>query len=392
MKNLGNVEQLVISDLVEEGMYSQELLKDLLLGKYEELYKLPIADRANRDFMYPLLYAVKNTNSTYVVYKYLGENLQDNTKLAAEIIEAKEPELLKGTPVSKNRDFIKEKVETYPELVTYMSPELKNDIEIIGKVYKTENEQAIKAIEPNAKMIAELTQNPALSSDKAFMIDKISQFGEAIQFASEELKNDYEFLKEAYKSNVTDKFEMTAIDYTAEHTEEFGEKGLLAAKEVVIETTTDNSIKGFTNARDAKREELNALLKEPSSEKKDEKIKQLQMDEKRFQRHVRFIERIKSGEIDPVRAAKAISRYCAKLEPEYRKRLEQILIIDTAMKQKQQEETKQVTEEDIGEVARNFGEMEGKLPQGEKGELKSAIEEPVIESENPIENDAPEQK
>jgi hypothetical protein len=195
MNNSGNVKQLTIGDLVEEGMYSQELLKALSECKYEELYKLPIADRSNRDFMEPLLYAVKNTNSTYAVYKYLGENLQDDTKLAEEIVEAKETELLKGTPVSKNRGFIEEKVEKYPELVEYMSPEFKNDIGIIEKVYKTENEQAIKAIESNAKMIAELTQNPELSNDKMFMLDKISQFGEAIQFASEELKNDYEFLK-----------------------------------------------------------------------------------------------------------------------------------------------------------------------------------------------------
>ena len=82
-----------------------------------------------------------------------------------------------------------------------------------------------------------------------------------------------------------------------------------------------------------------------------------------------------------------ISKYCKNLAPEYRKRLEQMLMIDTAIKQKQQES--QITEEEIGEVATSIGEMGGILPQEEIRELTDAIKDTVVKNEN--ENDIPEQ-
>lgn len=384
MKNFENVKSLTIKDLKESGKYSQELLESLTVGKYQELYALSISDRANRDFMEPLLYAVKNEMGTYAVYTYYSENLQDDIVLATQIIQT-EPELIEGTPISKNKQFIIEHVDTNPEIISYMSPALKSDIDVIEEICRAGNAHAIEIIGKDTTIVQTILGNPELSDNKEFMASVIEKSGEALAFASQELKNDYEFLKDAYKTNIE------AIDYTAEHTQEFGEKGLLAAKEVIIETTSDNAIKGFEAEISKVREQLEICKEEPTLENADA-IKKLEMDEKRFQRHIKFIQRIKSGEVDQVKAAERINKYCRGLAPEYRKRLEQMLIIDTAMKQKQQEGEKQVSKEDIGEVARNFGEMDGQLPQGEMGELKRAIEEPVIESENSIENDAPDQK
>lgn len=382
MKSFQNVKSLTIKDLEESGQYTQELLKALQEGKYQEIYRLSISDRSNQDFMEPLLYAVKNDKGTYAIYAYYSETLQDNIVLATEIIKT-QPELLEGTPVSRNREFVVENIKENPEIAKYINPSLKNDTKVIEEIYKTGNELAIQAILPNEQLIIAITQTPELSCDKAFMLEKIGEFGEAIQFASEQLKNDYDFLKEAYRANID------AIDYTAEHAQEFGEKGLLAAKEVAIETTSDNAINGFQDELSKVRTQIEAYRAEPTS-KNDDAIKKLEMDEKKFQRHIRFIQKIQSGAVDQVKAAERINKYCANLAPEYRKRIEQVLTINTVMQQKQQEGIKKVGKADIGEVARDFGKMEGKLPQTELQELKSAIEEPINESE--IETETQEQE
>ena len=367
---------VTLNELIAKQLYSKELLEALKGGKYQELYTLSASDRANRDYMEPLLYAVKNENGTYAVYTYYAENLQNDTRLAAEIIQT-EPQLIEGTPISQNKEFVMAHISSNPNIIGYISPTLKSDVDIIHEVYQIGDASAIEALaQESAKVeiIQTILANPELSNDKEFMTSAIEKSGDAIALASAELKNNYEFLREAYKGNIE------AVDYTAEHTEEFGIKGLLAAKEVIIETSSDNAIKGFEDERAKTQQQLEALRADNTPENL-ETIKKLEMDEKRFQRHVRFIEKIKSGEIDQVKAARRIRDFCAKLDPEYRKRIEQMLTIDAAMKQKEQDAPKQVTAEEIGETARNFGKMEGKTPQSEISVLRDAIEEPVQEEQ-----------
>ena len=373
---------VTLNELMTKGVYSKALLEAMEKGRYQELYSLSVSDRANRDLMEPLLYAVRNENGTYAVYAYFSENLQNDTTLAAEIIQI-EPQLIEGTPISKNKGFIMEHVNSNPDIIGYISPTLKGDMDIIQEVYQTGNANAIEVLaQEGAKVeiVQTILANPELSNDKEFMTSAIEKSGDAIALASTELKNNYEFLREAYQANIE------AVDYTAEHTEEFGVKGLLAAKEVIIENSSDNAIKGFTDERAKTQEQLKALREDDKPENLEE-IKKLEMDEKRLQRHIRFIEKIKNGEVDQVKAARRIRDFCAKLDPEYRKRIEQMLTIDTAMQEKEKDEQKQITTQEIGETARNFGEMEGKTPQSEIAVLKNAIEEPIQE-EQPKDNES----
>ena len=73
----------------------------------------------------------------------------------------------------------------------------------------------------------------------------------------------------------------------------------------------------------------------------DDKLKELLKRNKHLERHIRFFERIKNGEIDPVRAAKLIDKYCANLDEEYKKELKQLLKIDEAIIGKENEEQKE---------------------------------------------------
>lgn len=375
---MGNLKTIRIEELERMGKYSQDLLESLKKGEYNKLYDLPKDDRANYDYMMPLLYAVYNENGTYAVYTYCAESIQRDTKITEEIIE-KEPELLEGTPLSRDEDFIKKHIESKPEIAKYMSPLLRNNSEIITEITNTGNEEAILAIASYMQLKSEMEANPELRSDKEYMLNNMENNGEIIAFASEELKNDYDFLKEAYKRSTV------AIDYTAEHTDEFGEKGLTAAKEVIIETSTDKAIKEFESEINKIQQKLSdSTSKDPDEERR------LNLELKRLQRKVRFFERLQGKEIegkpsiDQVKAMKKMET-CCRLESEYERRIKQVLKIDTAIKEKQQ-----VTTEDIKDTVTDFKEMK-ENPTGEMEGLKNACTDLTPEVDMIQEEEAPEQ-
>ena len=57
-------------------IYSEELINELEKGNFEFLNRIDLTDRNNREFMQPLLYAVKN--SRFDTKEELGERHQDN--------------------------------------------------------------------------------------------------------------------------------------------------------------------------------------------------------------------------------------------------------------------------------------------------------------------------
>lgn len=373
MESLEYRKNKTIKELMLEGRYKKELLEDLMVGKHQSLFQVPIEDRANKEFMEPLLYAVKKEIGSYIVYTYCEGTINDDITLASEIVK-EEPKLIEGKPISRNAEFIIENIKNNPEIIKYMSSELKKNPEVIEEICQVGNEQVIESVINDSIIVSAILANPELSNNKEFMSNAIEKEGSAISLASEELKNDYDFLKEAYKSNIN------AIDYTAEHTAEFGEKGLLAAKEVVIETSSNNAIKGFEQKKESVKKQLEALRTDDTKEH-DEEIKKVEMNEKRLQRHIRFIEKIKNGEVDQVRAAQLIEQLCRNLEPEYKKRIQQVLTIDTAMKERVQEGSKKVIGNDIEKVAKDFEKMSGVEPQIEIQVLKEALREPVHEQD-----------
>lgn len=215
MKKFSNNRTLTIKDLEENGIYGQALLQDLKKGDFRRLFDLPIETRANIDYMEPLLFAVKNDLNTFKVYEYYAENLQDNVKLAAEIVLT-EPDLIADTPISRNKQFIIENIEANPQIIKHMSSTLKSDTSLIQELSNINNPQVKQEIAQNCEIELVMEVKPELSNDRDFMSTAIDKDVKLLECANDELKNDKEFLKE--KSSQNEK----VVDYVADNIQEFG--------------------------------------------------------------------------------------------------------------------------------------------------------------------------
>lgn len=235
MKKFSNNRIITIKDLEESGMYEQSLLKALTIGDFRELSALPIEKRADRDYMEPILFAVKNELNTFEVYKYYAENLQDNVELASEIVLT-EPNLIDGTPISRNKQFIVENIEVSPELIRYMSPALKSDPNLIQKLSNIDNPEVKEEIAKNCEIALAIANNPKLSNDKDFMSSAMDKDVKFLEYASDDLKNDKEFLKE--KSSQNEK----VIDYVVDNIQEFGPEGIKGVRESSRNFTLEDCI------------------------------------------------------------------------------------------------------------------------------------------------------
>lgn len=227
-----NREVLKISDLKKSKIYNIKMLEQLEVGDFTGLKQLSADDRNNRQFMEPLLYAVKNELNTYKVYKYYGENLQgdilrDNKELAVDIV-IKEPELIEGTPISRNPQFILEHVQSNPKIIRYMDQHLKTNDIFINELNNKKN-PLITAEITRIGLVSEILSNPELSNSKEFMSSVIRKDATFLKYASEELKNDGDFLRNEALQNED------VIKYVADNAEEFGLKGV----EGVRESSTD---------------------------------------------------------------------------------------------------------------------------------------------------------
>ena len=224
MKKFSNNRIVTIKDLEKSGIYEQSLLQDLMLGDFKKLLDLPIETRADLDYMEPLLFAVKNELNTFKVYGYYAESLQDNVKLAAEIV-ATEPNLIEGTPISKNKQFVMDNIEVNPKIIKYMNPTLKSDTKLIQELTNINNPQIRQEIVQNCEMELVMESNPELSNDKEFTSIAINEDVKMLEYASDELKNDKEFLKEKSSENEE------VIDYVVNNIQKFGLDGIKGVRE-----------------------------------------------------------------------------------------------------------------------------------------------------------------
>lgn len=362
--------KVMFDDLEESGRYSSEIITEIKLGNYRGLKNLlSIEDRKNKSFMEPLLYAVKNEKATYVIYEYYDESLQYDIALATEIVKV-EPELIEGTPLSEQRDFILIAAEINPRVIQHMSQELKVDTAFTEELCKLQNSTITEYAASECKMPDAILQNAELSGDKVFMMQAILHDASSIEYLNDDLKNDYEFMKEAAKNK-----EVAA--YVVEHTEQFDEQGLTATKDAVFETATDEAISGFEKESKKVKEEI-ANLKE---EEQRDQLKQVLMKDKQLERHANFFKRIQNGELDPIRAAKLLDKICQNMDDAARTQLKQYLKLDEAILQKQQEEQekKHIEPKDIEAVVEDSATMEG--IKNETGTIRAAIEETKEEKE-----------
>lgn len=311
----------------EENIEFDILITALINRDYSTLdYILDETVNEKPDIMEPILYSVKKEYGTYQVYKYYGESLQQDTYLAAEIIR-EEPEIFENTLASENPNFVLEMAEIEPKVVTVMSEYLKSNIEFSEELCELNNKEVTKYVVKECEMPEILINNPSLAENRMFMIEAVKQDPTTLEYASDELKNDYKFIKEVSKNKET-------IAYIVENTYNFGEKGLLGAKESLVEISSDEAISGFEEEKKKISKQIDEKIE---NNENNNELEELLKRNKQLERHAKFFERIKNGEIDPVRAAKMIDRVCVNLDESYREEIKQILKLDEAIIEKQKE-------------------------------------------------------
>ena len=292
--------------------------------------------------MEPILYAIKNEFDTYEIYTYYGVNLQDNAKLASEIIK-EEPELIKDTPISRNEEFILQNVKTNPNIIKYMSENLKENTEFLENLYQLQETDISKKIVKECNIEKLIQNNQELTKDPQFMVEAIKKEVSLIKYANEELKNNYEFIKSACTEN------NNLIEYVANNTEEFGIEGLTASKKVLINISSKEAITGFEEEQKKVQEEL-----KKKDEKDIESMEELIKKDKRLKRHIKLMERIKNGELDSKRAAVVMKTLCKNMDEKYKEKLEQyIKIEDARINKKEQTEKHIIKTEEIAESIEN---------------------------------------
>lgn len=366
---LDNLRQVVN----EEGkrIYSEELLQKIEIGDFNCLNGLNLSDRNNRYFMEPLLFAVKNSRySTYEVYKYYGRDLQKAELTIATEIVMNEPEVIEDTTIANEPSIVLYLVEYNPEIIMYISDDLKSDGEFIEELCEKGDQEVIKHIAKECNISEALEENPNLASNPDFMKEAIKNDTAALSYASSELKDNYEFMKEVSNNDET-------IDYVIENIKDFGEKGLSGTRDALIEKSNDEAITGF----EEEQKKVKKQIEEKSEESSDNsELEELLKRDKQLQRHIHFFERIRNGEVDPVRAAKLIDKICVNLDENYRAEIKRILKVDEAIAEKQKANEEKDGKKADGEITPEDIEKatdEARLPSVEKEitETKELIEE-----------------
>lgn len=238
----------------EEGkrVYSPRLIQGIRNGDYNLLNEISPADRSDRKFMEPLLYAVKNEKNTYMVYKYYGEDLQEDLGLLIEVV-IDEPEIIQNTPISYNREYILDVAEINPRVILYMSDTLKNDPEFIEELRELQD--------TNIDVHVALVENPKLASNPEFMKEAIKKDINLLKNVDPSLKNDYKFMKEITEARYE------AVEQVIKNRKDFGLEGIKGAKETTRELTTKEYMDIIDDMAEHSEDDRYARVKEKVAEK-----------------------------------------------------------------------------------------------------------------------------
>lgn len=238
----------------EDGkrVYSPRLIQGIKNGDYNLLNEISPSDRSDREFMEPLLYAVKNEKNTYIVYKHYGEDLQEDLGLLIEVI-IDEPEIIQNTPISYNREYILDVAEINPRVILYMSDTLKNDTEFIEELKDLKD----KSVDAHVALV----ENPKLTSNPEFMKEAIKQDANLLKNVDPSLKNDYKFMKEVTQINYE------AVGQVIKNREAFGLEGIKGAKETTRELTEKEYMEIIDDMTEHSEDDRYARVKEKVAEK-----------------------------------------------------------------------------------------------------------------------------
>ena len=217
-------------------------------------------------------------------------------------------------------------------------------------------------------------------SNEDFMKEAIKEDASLLKNADESLKNNYSFIKEAAREN------KEVINYIAEHTEEFGQEGLIAAKEVLVEDTTNNAVIDFEEELKNAQEQKAIIESSKDFDKDSKEYKEILLRERHAKSGIRVMERIKNAE-DPRRALELIDKLCVNLGEEYRDKLIKYFKLDDAVIEKQKSEKDKfiVEPKDIENISKD--NRTGAINKDISGIREEYIEDIRLkEGENSIEN------
>lgn len=85
LKKFANNKLVSFDDLRKSGNYEPAIINVVEKGNLEMLSQLDGTDRNSKEYMEPILYAYYNLRHSYDVFKYYGQNLQDDRDLGYEI-------------------------------------------------------------------------------------------------------------------------------------------------------------------------------------------------------------------------------------------------------------------------------------------------------------------
>ena len=292
---MGN-SKIQFEDLLKNKKYDSKLINNLQAGNFKILAEYSYDTRANIDFIEPILWAVKNRFNTYIVYKYYSQNLKNNFNLGIKIAKG-EPQLLKDSPLMDNKRFILQTININPEIVKYVSPNLMKDESFKKELFLETGDKSL---------VSELSSQVKISNIIAGLI----------------VTNDMDIdeFKETCKNS------KEAIEYVAANTDKFSKEKLEIAKDIVIENGCEEAIKDFKAKSSEVKEEMSK-----GKENQEELLKK----EKQIQRHIKTVDKwLKEGEnLDKI--ARRIQKYCKQIETEYMTIIEEYIIIDEAITERQ---------------------------------------------------------
>jgi len=236
MENIVNKKSMNFKKLEASGDYSKELLMLIKMGNYELLkQELSEDQRKDRRFMDPILYAVKKEKGTYKVFECYADNLKQDEELGREIVK-EEPELIIGTPLSNNKQFILEAAEYInPEVVIYMDSSLKSDVIFTGQLCEIENNAVTIYVAKECIMPDTIIENPSLASNSLFMAEAIKKDKNVLEYADASLKNDYNFMQKVARENYG------VVSYIIDNGEQFELDSIRGVKEVTQELVVGTS-------------------------------------------------------------------------------------------------------------------------------------------------------
>lgn len=249
-----NKNELTLDDLVDSGKYPVDLIYFIKRRDFDKTFLyIDESSRKDRAYMEPLLYAVKHDLGTYAIFKYCPESIQKDETIAKSVIQ-REPQLLVDTPLSRDIEFIFKNAKYSPQIINYIDKSILEDDYIVCSLCYISNGVAkevlrntridiAKAMETeyrNANNVGD-TEQTTLANDRDFIKTAIQEKGANIlKYASEEVKNDYEFLKEqTFKDR-------KIIDFAIENASELGNDGIDGIRKASVKMTTDelwNAIK-----------------------------------------------------------------------------------------------------------------------------------------------------